>query len=121
MVSRGQFRAWMAPLRLLIGRRLGHGTQGSNGAAISPDCCTRNLCPRRLIHERHEFIRKSRHGASDADSAYVGAPADSGHPSPFGYVAVHHGPPASQLHDALGRAVHFGKITLLVVTGAIAA
>ena len=39
----------------------------------------------------------------------------------FGDVAVHDRTPAAELHDALRRAVFVGKVSLLVVTGAIAA
>ena len=49
-----------------------------------------------------------------------GAPPDAGHPSPLGDIAINHRPPASQLHDALGRAIHVREIALLVVTCPIA-
>jgi len=72
-----------------------------------------------FIHERHELVGESRHGAADANAADVGAAADSSHPAAFGNVAVHDRPPASQLHNALWGSVHFGEIALLVVTGSI--
>ena len=37
------------------------------------------------------------------------------------HVAVHHRPPAADLHQTLGRAVFVGEIGLLVIAGAVAA
>src|SRR5579863_2547269 len=121
MVARRQFSGWMPPFGFFVDCGLGHAAEGTNGAAISTDRRTRHLRPGWLIHKRHELVREAGHGAADADAADVGAAADSGHPSAFGNVAVHHRTPASELHDALGRAVHFGEVALLVVTGAITA
>src|SRR5271170_7008132 len=77
------------------------------------------MSTRRLIHEGHEFIGKTRHGASDANSTNVRTTANPGHPSAFGNVAIHDRPPASKFHDALGRAVHLGEVALFVIAGAI--
>ena len=63
---------------------------------------------------------KSRHGTADTDPADVWTAADSRHPSAFRDVAIHDRSPASELHDALRRAVYFGEIALLVVAGPIA-
>src|SRR5690242_1177021 len=121
MVSGGQFRAPMTPLRLFVDGTLGYRAQGANGTAVSAHGCTGDPCSRRLIHKRHELIWEAGHGAADADAAHVGTAPDSGHPAAFGNVAVHHRPPASQLHNALWGSVHFGEIALLVVAGSITA
>src|SRR5271156_695681 len=120
MISGGQFSARMTPLRFFVGGGLGHRAQGTNGAAVGADSCAGDFCPRWFIHEGHELIGEAGHGAAYADAAHVGAAADSGHPSSLGNVAVHYWTPASQLYDALRRAVHFGEVTLLVVTSSIA-
>src|ERR1700691_4449494 len=75
---------------------------------------------RRLIHERHELVWKARHGASDANSPYVRAAADSPHPAALADVALHHGSPATEFHDARGRAIFLGELRLLVISAAIA-
>src|SRR5580700_11401924 len=121
VVSGGEFSARMTPLRFFVDGVLGQGPQGANSASIGANSCTGNLCPGRLIHEGHELVGESRHGAADADAAHMGAAADSGHPAAFGHVAVHYRTPASQLHDALWGTVHFGEVALLVVPGTIAA
>ena len=64
---------------------------------------------------------KARHGAADADAADVGAAAHAAHPAALAHVALHHGAPAPQLHDALPGAVCVGELALLVVAAAIAA
>src|ERR1700723_1776561 len=121
MVSGGQFSASMTPFGFFVNRGLSYGAQGPNRATIGADSSARNPCPRRFIHEGHELVGESRHGAADANAAHVGAAADSSHPAAFRNVAVHDRPPASQLHNALWGSVHFGEITLLVVTGSITA
>jgi hypothetical protein len=73
-----------------------------------------------LIHERHEFIRESRHRATDADAAYVWTSADAAHPAALSDVAVHYGTPAADLYQAFRGAVFVREIALLVITGAIA-
>src|ERR1700677_4150264 len=110
----------MPPLRFLVDGRLRHRPQSAHRTPICADCSGGDLRPGWLIHEWHELVRKTWHGAANADAAYVGAAADSGHPSPLGNVAVHNRAPASQLHDALWRAIHFGEVTLFVVPGSIA-
>src|SRR5580704_10007190 len=121
MVSGRQFSARMTPLRFLVDGRLRNRSKRANGPAISAYGCAGKFPSGRFVHERHELVGKARHGAADADAAHVGAASDSRHPAALRNVAVHHRPPASQLHDALGRTVHFGEITLLVIAGAIAA
>ena len=76
---------------------------------------------RGLIHEGHEFVGKAGHRAADADAADVGASADAGHPAAFRHVAVDDRPPATELHQAFGRAVLVGELPLFVIAAAVAA
>src|SRR5579864_6612251 len=121
VIAGGEFGPRMPPFRFLVDSSLGQTAECANSAAIGACRSAGNLGARRLIHERHELVRESWHGAPDANAADVGTAADTGHPSAFGYIAVDHWSPTSQLHDALGRAVHFGEVALLVVAGTIAA
>src|SRR5580704_18942857 len=75
---------------------------------------------RGLVHERHELVRKTRHRAPDADTPDIWASANSVHPSTLSDVALHHGAPASQLHNAGGRSIFIGELGLLVVSSAVA-
>ena len=69
----------------------------------------------------HELVGKSGHGAADADAADVRAAADAAHPAALADVALHHRPPAAELHDARLRAEFVGEIALLIIAAAIAA
>src|ERR1700691_4550579 len=109
------------PDRLFIERCLGKAAQGMNGPAISLDSGGRQQGARWLIHERHKLVGKSRHGASDADTPDIGATAEARHPTPLAHIALHHRPPASQLHDAQRRPILFGKLRLLIVASTITA
>src|SRR6516164_5725476 len=111
----------MSPLWLFVQSALCKGAQRSHHAAIDADLGGRELGAGRLVHERHELVRKARHGATDANAPDVGAAADAGHPAALAHVAIHDRTPAAALDDALGRAVFGGEIALLVVAGAIAA
>src|SRR6476619_7245434 len=105
---------------LLVQRCLSEAAQGVDGPAIGGHRVGRKQRSWRLIHEGHEFVWKSRHRTTDTDSADVGTAADSVGPAALAHVALHHGPPASQLHDALARAVLLCKLSLLVIPAAIA-
>src|SRR3984957_1190536 len=120
VIARSEFRAWVSPLRLFVYGGIGHGTQCPDRAAIYANRSGGNTRAGRLVHEGHELVRETRHGATNTDSADVGAAADSSHPSSFRHVAIHHGTPAPEFHDAFRGAVLLGKISLLVVTGAVA-
>src|ERR1700735_4650441 len=74
----------------------------------------------RLVHERHELVRKARHGASDANPADVWTTANSAHPAALADVALHHRSPATKFHYAGGRAIFFGELRLFVIPPAIA-
>src|SRR5579863_5180520 len=110
----------MPPFRFLVYRGLSNRAQRPDGPPINANRTTGHVRSRRLIHEGHELVGEAWHGAADADAAHVGAAADACHPSAFGDVAVDYWTPASQLHDALRRAVDFREITLLVVAGSVA-
>src|SRR5205823_7420841 len=84
------------------------------------DSC-RELRTRWLIHKRHEFVRKSRHRAANADAAHIGTASNTVHPASLGNVAVHYWSPAAQLYEALRRAVLRGEHGLLVVAATITA
>src|SRR5690606_10345878 len=72
------------------------------------------------VHERHELVRESGHGAADADATDVGATADTVHPAAFGDVAVHHRTPAADLHLALRPVVVVCEVRLFVVGRTVA-
>src|ERR1700733_4447393 len=91
-----------------------------NGAAISRHCIRREQRTRGLIHERHKFIRKPGHGASNANSTHVWTTAQAVHPSALSHFALHHRSPTTQLDDALNRAIFRGEFRLLIVTAAVA-
>ena len=110
-----------APARLLVHRAHGEPAQRQDRPAVGHDRRRGEQGSGRLVHEGLELVRKSRHGAPDADAADIGAPADSSHPAALADVALHDRPPASQLDDAEGRAVRVTELTLFVVTTAIAA
>src|ERR1700690_3173572 len=120
-IAGGQLRPRMAPLRFLVYRLIRERAQRADGAAIDANRAGRYFRSGRLIHEGHELVRESRHGAADADSAHVRTAAEAIHPAALGHVAIHHRAPAAEFHDALRRAVFLGEIALLVIAGAIAA
>jgi hypothetical protein len=74
---------------------------------------------RRLVHERHKFVRKARHRATDADAANIGAPAYAGHPTTLADITLDNWSPTSQFDDALNIPVLFGELGLLVVAAPI--
>src|SRR5277367_216930 len=108
------------PGRFLIKRCLREAPQGVNRAPIGHHRSGRKQRTGRLVHKRHELVRKSRHGAADANPADVGTTANSAHPAALSDVALHHRSPASEFYDARGRAVFFGELRLLVISAAIA-
>src|SRR5271156_475230 len=117
---RSPFRA-RTPAWLLVERRLGKTPECVNGAAISHNGGGREQRSGRLGHEGHKLIRKTGHSAADTDAAYIGAAADSRHPSAFSYVALNHRTPASQFHDASDVTVLIGKFSLFIIAAAVAA
>src|SRR5277367_3232497 len=91
-----------------------------NRASVRHYRAGRQQRTRRLIHKRHKLIGKSWHGTTDANPADIRAAADSIHPAALPNVALHHRPPASQLHDARWRAVFLRELRLLVISPAVA-
>src|SRR5579862_1267744 len=110
----------MAPLGLFVDGVIGDAAQGSNKLAVLAYSERGEARTRRLVHKRHELVRESWHGASDADAADIGTAANTAHPTALGHVAIHHRAPAADFHQALGRAVFECKISLLVISGAVA-
>src|SRR5580692_9489803 len=55
VVSGGQFRAGMSPLRFFIDGILGYRAQSTNGSAICTDRCGGDSSSRRFIHKGHEL------------------------------------------------------------------
>ena len=94
-------RAGFAPGGFFVERCFGEVAQRAHRAAVHQDRGRRHLGAGWLLQERHELVRKSRHGAADADAADVGATADAVHPAALRNVAVDHGTPAPELDDAL--------------------
>src|SRR4051812_36980638 len=121
LVAGEELLAGLAPLRLLVDGLVRDPAQAADDRAVQSAGGGGHLPAGRLVHERHELVGEPRHRAADADAAHVGAAADPVDPAPLGDVAVDDRPPATQLHDALRRAVLGGEVALLVVAGPVAA
>src|ERR1700722_20331635 len=111
----------MPPLWLFIHGVIRKVAKRANRFAVKTDRRGRHSGAGRLIHERHKLVRKSRHSATDANPTHVRATANSRHPAPLGYIAIHNRPPTAQFHDAFERTVLCREIALLVVAGPVAA
>jgi hypothetical protein len=72
-----------------------------------------------LVHERHKFVWKTGHRATDTDPANVGAPPYTGHPTTLADITLYNRSPTSQFDDALNIPVLFGEFGLLVVAAPI--
>src|SRR3984957_17242009 len=94
-VASGEFCARMAPLWFFIDRDVSKRAQRPDRLSVKGDAGGRNLRAGRLIHERHELVGKTRHGAANADASYVRAPSYASHPAAFWHVAIHNRPPAA--------------------------
>src|SRR5882757_10059500 len=91
LVAGGQIGAALAPLRFLV-ERLGRiPAEGTDDGAVHAARGGGDAGTGRLVHERHELVRESRHRAGDADAADVRATAHAVDPAALGYVALHHG------------------------------
>src|SRR4051794_18812160 len=119
-VAGGELVAVVPPLRLLVDRAVRDAAQLADGRAVDAGDERRDRAARRLVHERHELVGEARHRAADADAAHVRAAADARHPAALRDVAVDHGTPAADLHEALRRVVVVGEVALLVVARAVA-
>src|ERR1700687_5534277 len=102
----------MPPLRFLIHSGIGERTQSSDGLAVNADAGSGDFRSRRLIHERHELVRKTRHRATDTDASDIRASANTCHPAALWHVAIDNRSPATQFHDALCRTVDLRKVAL---------
>src|SRR6185437_118723 len=107
------------PRRNLIQRSKRKPAQSANHSAVRAYSMRREQRARRLVNKGHEFVWESRHGTADADAADIGTATYPIHPSPFADIALHHWPPAAQLHNACRRSVFFGKVGLLVIAAAV--
>src|SRR5580693_1995846 len=73
LIAGGQVAAAMPPLGLRVERLLGDAAQLADDRSRDTARHRGDPGPRRLVHERHELVRKARHGAADADAADVRA------------------------------------------------
>src|SRR5271166_6580734 len=121
VVSGRQLRTWMPPFRFLVNRCVGEAAQRTDHPAIEADGRGGQLGAGWLVHEGHELVGETGHGAANADAADVGAAAEAGHPAALGNIALHHRAPTAQFHDALGRAILARKVALLIVARPVAA
>src|SRR3954465_781753 len=69
MVAGGKLVAAVAPLRLLVGRLVGHRPQVADDTAVNVDEGGGHDRAGRLVHEGHELVGEAGHGTSDADAA----------------------------------------------------
>src|SRR5262245_61956969 len=74
----------VAPARLGIQRRDHEFAQRHDPAAVRLNRVGGETAAGWLVHERHELVGESGHGASDADAAHVRTPADPAHPAALG-------------------------------------
>src|ERR1022692_3697664 len=63
LVAGAEFRALGAPLRFLVRRAGGEAAEAADDRAVHAAGGRRHRGAWRLIHERHEFVRESRHRA----------------------------------------------------------
>src|ERR1700690_3438835 len=98
----------MPPLGLFVHGVLRDRAQRPDRFAIRTDAAGRDPRARRLIHERHELVRESGHGAAYANAPDVRTTPNPSHPSALGNVAIDHRTPASDFSNALRRAAAFG-------------
>jgi hypothetical protein len=108
------------PSGLFVERRLSEPAKSVNGFSVGSYGASGEQGTRRLVHERHKFVGKAGHGATDTDAPNIRASTDTCHPTPFADVALDNRPPTAQLDDALNIAIPFGKRSLLVMAAAIA-
>src|ERR1051325_7025762 len=104
----------MPPFRFFVYGAVRDCAQCPNESPVGPDDRARERRARWFIHERHELVRESRHGAADANPTDVWTAADTIHPAALCDVAIHHRPPAADFHQALRRSVLAGEVALLV-------
>src|SRR5450432_1383063 len=106
----------MPPFRFLVDGSVSDRAQLAQDTAPCANHLGGKRGAGRRVHEGHELIRESRHGAADADTTNVRATADAGHPASLGHVTVNHRSPAAYLNQTLRRAVFMREVTLFIVT-----
>src|SRR6201999_358238 len=116
-----EFGSRVPPARLLVEGAPRDTPQAADHGPVQARCGTGELATWRLVHERHELVRETRHCASDADATDIRATADAVDPSALWYVALHDRTPTAQFDNAFRRPVLGGEITLFVVAGPVAA
>src|ERR1700733_4492720 len=87
-IASGEFGPAVPPSRLFVQGGVGEAAHGPNKVAIGANDICRELCSGRLVHERHELIRKPRHGAANADAAHIRAAANAAHPAALGDITI---------------------------------
>jgi len=90
-----------------------------NGFSVCGHCAGRKQGTRRLVHERHKFVRKTGHGATDTDAANIGAPTYTSYPTTLANITLDNRSPTAQFDDALNIAVLGGEFGLLVVAAPV--
>src|SRR4029077_17983905 len=70
-VAGGELGPRVTPSGLLVDSRVCDFAQGADCGAVDADHPCREMRARRLVHERHELVGESGHGAADADAAHV--------------------------------------------------
>src|SRR5262249_56189988 len=80
--AREELVALLAPLGLLIGGLRGEAAESADHGAVHRAGGRGDLRSRRLVHERPELVRGTRHGAGDADAAPLRAAAPPLYPPP---------------------------------------
>src|SRR6266540_3548525 len=71
LVAGQQLVALGAPLGFLVHRPQGEASQRADHGAVHGGRGRGDPRAGRLVHERHELVRETRHGAGDADPAHV--------------------------------------------------
>src|ERR1044071_401906 len=90
-----------------------------NRATISHNRIRREQRTGWLIHKRHKLIGKSRHGATDTDTADIRATTNTGHPTALAYITLYYRSPTPQSDNALPITISFSKLTLLIIATTI--
>src|ERR1051326_4418685 len=121
MIAGGELWLRVAPFWFLVDARVCDRAQRADELAVLYNQRAGKCSSRRLVHERHEFVRKAGHGTCDANAADIRTATDPVHPTALGHVAIHYRSPTADLHQTFGRAVLVREIALLVIRPAVAA
>src|SRR3981081_3113176 len=80
----GQHWTVVAPLGFFVGAPVRDGAHGPDEGSVDAHDPGGQRRAGRLVHERHELVRKAGHCAGNADAADVGAAANAVHPAALG-------------------------------------